>query len=212
MAFDLNLQARAGLQQLSPGVPGYVGAGMDGSLLVSRGLPDYYELCRGGLIQQAHAIVTAPVIYTTAAGTGGPVLHNRTANKVAVLLKVGIGLSVVTTVAASLGLTGRGDQGDTVMTSTTAIDSQVNMYLGGAVSAMSLYRVATPAAAGAFFMPLADLHTGALTVDNLGMGWFDIEGLVLVPPGAWIALAASATATTAVIQAGFIWAEVPHKI
>ncbi len=209
MAIDSRIFVKGGMQLNAAGVEGGAAGGRDGSVLVSHGLPDYYELCRNGYIQQAHAIVTAPVIYTTNTNTGGPVLHNRTANKVACLLKVGVGIAVVTTVAASLGLTGRSDQGDTVMGGTTAIDSQANMYLGGSASAMSLYRIATPAAAGSFFLPFGDLHTGALTVDNLGMAWIDVEGLIMVPPGAWISIAASATASTTVMNSALIWAELP---
>jgi hypothetical protein len=207
MAIDSRIFVKGGMQNNAAGVEGGAAGGRDGSVLVSHGLPDYYELCRNGYIQQAHAIVTAPVIYTTNTGTGGPMLHNRTANKVAVLLKVGVGVSTVSTVGAALGLTGRSDQGDTVMTATSAIDSQSNMYLGGSASAMSLYKIATPAVAGNWFLPLGDLHTGALTTDNFGMGWFDMEGLIIVPPGAWVSLAASATASTTVMSAAFIWAE-----
>lgn len=208
MAMDMRPFGAIGMQLAQSGQTNMV-LGRDSSQLMSQGLPDYYELCRQGYLQSAHAIVTAPVIYTTAAGTGGPVLHNRTANKVAVLLKVGFGISTVTTVAAILGLTGRSDQGDTVMGSTTAIDSQTNLYLGGSASAMSLYRVATPATAGAFFLPFADLHTGALTVDNLGMGWIPLDGMIIVPPGAWVSIAASATASTTVMNAALVWAELP---
>lgn len=181
-------------------------------LLVSQGLPKYFELVRNGYVMQAHAIVTAPVIYTTNTGTGGPVLHNRTANKTAWLLKVGLGVSTVSTVGAALGITGRPDQGDTVMTATSAIDSQRNLYLGGSASAMSLYKIATPAVAGDFFLPFGDVHTGALTTDNLGMCWIDMEGLIAVPPGAWISLAASATASTTVMSASFVWAELPNTM
>ena len=209
MGIDANLVGVVGHQQPGDGSNPMIRAGRGGELMVSQMMPDYYELARNGLIQQAHAIVTAPVIYTTAAGTGGPVLHNRTSNKIAVLLKVGIGIAVVTTVAASLGITGRSDQGSTVMGSTTPIDSQSNMYIGGPASAMSLYRVATPAAAGAFFLPFANLHTGALTVDNLGTAWIDLGGLIVVPPGAWASIAASATASTTVANFGLVWAELP---
>ncbi len=177
-------------------------------LIVSGCQGRYYEMARNQRIFCAQAIVTAPVIFSTAAGTGGPFLWNGTSSVVGVILAVGIGVTVVTTVAAALGITG--NTGQTIApTATTAIDSQRCTYLGGPPPAINAYRVGTPSVAGNFLLPLAQLHTGALTVDNVGMGWIDIGGAVIVPPGCWASLAASATATTTVAQLGMMWAEVP---
>jgi hypothetical protein len=57
-------------------------------------------------------------------------------------------------------------------------------------------------------MPFADLHTGALTVDTSNVRFVDLGGVIIVPPGAWASVAASATATTTVAQIGLIWEEV----
>lgn len=179
-----------------------------GDVVVSELMGRYYELSRSGRIFAAHAIVTAPVIYTTAAGTGGPLLWNKSTNVNAVILAVGVGITTVTTVAAALGLTGNTGQ-TAAPGSTTAIDSQVCGYIGAAAPACNVYRVGTPTNAGNFFFPLCDLHTGALTVDNRGMGWFDLGGWLIVPPQGWCSIAASATATTTVAQLGLLWAEVP---
>jgi len=154
----------------------------------------------------AHAIVTAPVIYTTAAGTGGPLLYNGTNNVNAVLLGVGVGVTTVTTVAAALGITG----GPTsAPSSTTAIDSRTNAFIGGAASGCTPYRVGTVSAAGTFFIPFANLHTGALTVDNASVLWVDLGGSIIVPPGYFASVAASATATTTVASISMLYAEVP---
>lgn len=182
--------------------------GRMGSLVTSDGHGRYFEQASRRNMFRAHAIVTAPVIYTTAAGTGGPLLWNNSSTHNAVLLGVGVGLSVVTTVAAALGITG--GVGQTVAPgTTTAIDSSGNCYIGGPPSAMSVYRIGTPAAAGSFFMPFAQLHTGALTVDTLGMGWIDLGGVVVVPPNCWASIATSATATTTVAHISLLWEEVP---
>lgn len=168
----------------------------------------YFEQANRGNLFTAHAIVTAPVIYTTAAGTGGPLLWNGSTTHKAVILAVGWGVSVVTTVAAVLGLTGGTGQ-TSAPTSTTAIDSVKNCYLGGAAPACTAYRVGTVAAAGSFFMPFGDLHTGALTVDTGSMNWFDVGGSIVVPQFGWVSVAASATASTAVGNFGLIWEEIP---
>jgi hypothetical protein len=185
-----------------------VRSGKTGDTIISELQGRYGEQSYRGNIFMAHAIVTAPVIYTTAAGTGGPLLWNGTSNKIAQILAVGIAVTTVTTVAAALGLTGNTGQ-TSAPTSTTTIDSRANGYIGGAQSGCTPYRIGTVTNAGNFFLPLADLHTGALTVDNLGMGWIDVGGFLTVPPNAWCSIAASATASTTVAQLGLIWAELP---
>ena len=166
----------------------------------------YAEASRRGNLFMAQAIVTAPVIWTTEAGTGGPLLWNGSSNVIASILGVGIGVTVVTTVAAALGLTGGGGQ-SAAPTTTTAIDSTGNLLVGGAGSACTAYRVGTTVD-NKWFMPLAALHTGALTVDTFGLGWIDLEGMITVPPNSYVSVAASATATTTVMQACIIWEEI----
>jgi len=185
-----------------------VRAGKLGDTIVSELQGRYGEQSYRGNLFFAHAIVTAPVIYTTAAGTGGPLLWNGTSNKIAQILAVGFGNTIVTTVAAALGLTGNTGQ-TSAPTSTTAIDSRGNGYIGGAASACTPYRVGTVTNAGNFFLPFAHLHTGALTVDTSGVLWVDIGGAVTIPPNAWCSVAASATATTAVASISLVWTELP---
>lgn len=205
---DLSLQ-RVGPTYGGSGTAAPFRADVSGAQVVTDGHGRLFEASRSGNLFMAHAIVTAPVIYSTAAGTGGPLLWNGTSNKMLSILKVGVGLTVVSTVAAALGLTGNSGQ-TTAPTSTTAIDSSRCLMVGGGSPGASVYRVGTPSAAGNFFLPFAQLHTGALTVDNLGMAWVDIDGAVTVPPSAWCAVAASATATTTVAQICLIWEEVPY--
>lgn len=182
--------------------------GRGGEQIVSNLHGMYYELAQEGRVFGAHAIVTAPVIYTTAAGTGGPLIWNGSQDKNVVLLKAGFGVTVVTTVAAALGITGNSGQ-TAAPGSTTAIDSRWNAKIGGSPSAATPYKIGTPSVAGGFFMPFANLHTGALTVDNVGSVWVDLDGLIIVPPNCWCSIAASATASTTVMSATLIWAEVP---
>ena len=182
--------------------------GRTGEQIISALQGRYYENAVRGNLFQAHAIVTAPVVYTTAAGTGGPLLWNNTTTHNAVLLAVSMSSSVVTTVAAGLGITG--NTGETAGPgTTTAIDSNRNLLLGGPASRMSLYRIGTPASAGNFFFPLWQVHTGALTVDTTGTQWIDLGGCIIVPPRGWASIAASATASTLVANFGMIYAEVP---
>ena len=115
-----------------------------------------YKASRNGRVFMAQAIVTAPVIWTTEAGTGGPLLWNGTSGATAVmarLLAVGVGITVVSTVAAALGITGGPGQ-TAAPTSTTAIDSTANLLIGGGASACTAYRIGTTVD-NKFFLPFA---------------------------------------------------------
>lgn len=184
-------------------------AGRMGDMIISELQGRYYEQASRGNLFHAFAIVTAPVIFSTAAGTGGPLIWNpQNSGKNVSILAVTCALTVVTTVAAALGLTGNTGQ-TSAPTATTAIDQRSSGLIGGQASVATPYRVGTPTNAGNFFFPLLQLHTGALTVDNLGLGWIDVGGAIVCPPGAWVSLAASATATTTVAQLGMMYAEIP---
>jgi hypothetical protein len=207
---DLSLQ-RVGPTFGGSGTASPFRADITGAQVITDAHGRLYEASRAGNLYVAHAIVTAPVIFSTAAGTGGPLLWNGTTNKLCSILKIGLGVTVVTTVAAALGLTGNTGQ-TSAPTSTTAIDSSKNLYIGGQASGATVFRVGTPTNAGNFFLPFAQLHTGALTVDTSGVLWIDIDGAVTVPPNAWCSVAASATATTAVCQISMIWEELPFLV
>ena len=186
-----------------------------GDLSVGTGSSSYYAHSVRGQVFCATANVTAPVIYTTATATGGPLLWNNsgqaaggTSRVNAVLLAMGVSITTASGAASGLGITGNTGQ-TSAPTSTTAIDKVQNLYLGGPAPVCNTYRIGTVASAGNFFMPMIALGTGAVTVDNLDMTWVDIGGLIIVPPGGWASVAAAATATSAVVQVGLIWAEIP---
>ncbi len=157
---------------------------------------------------RAALAANSPTIFSTNTLTGGPVLWNGSTTVVAAVLAVGFGITVVSTVAASVGFTGGTGQ-IAVMTATTAADSVGNLYLGGPNPTCTAYRTATPAAAGTFFYPLCDVVTGALTTRPGNVNWIDVGGLLVVPPNCWCAISASATTTTMVSQFTLIWEEVP---
>lgn len=172
----------------------------------------YYEYARKGQIFSALALVTTPVIFTTAAGTGGPLLWNNTASANtpvnAVILAVSASLTTATSVASTLGITGNSGQ-TSAPSSTTAIDKVQNLYIGGTLPACNTYRIGTPSSAGNFFHPTHNLGTGAITAVNVLPAWVDIGGAIVVPPGSWVSLAAAATATSGVLKVGLMWAEIP---
>lgn len=168
----------------------------------------YYDLSKNRQVFAAYAAVTAPVLYSTAAGTGGPLLWNNTQNRNAILLAVTCAVGVVSTVAGALGITGNIGQ-TAAPTSTTTITASGNLFVGGPAPACNVYNVGTVANAGNFFLPLIQVGTGAITTNDLATAYIPIDGMVVVPPGAWAAVAASATASSLQAKLGLVWAEIP---
>lgn len=188
------------------GVP----SGFLDELLISELVARYSSLCKFGRLFSAYATLTAPVIFSTAAGTGGPLLWNKPKSGIeAHILAIGLSSSVVTTVAGGLGLTGNAGQFSAPGTATNA-DATGNLYIGGPNTGLGgVYRIGTPTNAGNIFFPFAQFHTGALTVDTTLMTWMDVGGAMIIGEGCWGSVAGSQTLTTLQVQVGMIWAELP---
>lgn len=190
----------------------------------------YYDLARKGQIFLAQAIVTAPVGFGTAAGTGGPLLWNGTGNAAtnqfagggsytavsnqvdAVILGVSWAVTTAeTTTNIALGITGGINQ-TAAPSTTTAIDGLTCTRFGTnkGSPACNAYRIGTVSAAGSWFMPLATLSTTAVTAMPHEPNYIDLAGMFMVQPDGWFSVAASATGTAAVLQIGLIWAEIPR--
>lgn len=164
-----------------------------------------------GNVFVAQAIVTAPVIWSTAAGTGGPLLYNPTTSGVtAYLLAMSWGLTTASGVSGAIGITGGVS---TAPTTTTAIDSSSGTYLSGGTPSpqCSVYRLGTVSAHGTFFFPTGHVHTGAVTVDTDDDNLVHLGGLFSAAPGYFLSPCASATLTSAVIQIGLMWIEIPNN-
>jgi hypothetical protein len=206
-ANDQVLYGQTGVQSVADGNIRPMRMTNEGALAMQAVHGQHFEASRRGKIFMAQAIITAPVIWTTEAGTGGPLLWNGSSGIVCNILAVGIGISTVSTVAAAIGLTGGYGQ-TAAPTSTTAIDSMTCTLLDGSNPAASVYRVGTTGT-NRFFHPLGDVMTGALTTVPANFGWYNLEGLYSVPYQAFISVAASATASTTVANICLVWEEVP---
>ncbi len=190
-----------------PGAAGGSPSGIAGEVLFSLLSPSYSTLVKAGKVHYGYATLTAPVIYSTAAATGGPLLVNPAGSGVdAHIIAVAALTVVASAVAGGLGFTGNtGGAG-----STTAIDASGNALSGGGGGAVLAYRVGTPTNAGNFFMPILQIDTGALTVSSMTPAWTVIDGGFVIPQGTWGSLAGSATLTTAQLSVGIMWAELPN--
>jgi hypothetical protein len=180
-------------------------------LLISELMGKYSSLVRAGKVFSAYALVTAPVIFSTAAGTGGPLIWNKPTSGVdAHILAASFGgLSTAATAAGAIGLTGNSGQ-FVVPASTTAIDGIQNMLVGGPSTQMGgVFRVGTPSNAGLGLTPLIAIGTGAITAVEVETSWVDVGGGFVIPPSAWGSLAGNVTLTAGVLALGLMWAELP---
>lgn len=183
--------------------------GVVGELSVSELLGKYATLAKSQKLFYTSAIITAPVIFSTA-GQLGPMLWNRPASGVdAHILAVSVGSpTVATAVAGSIGYASNVQP--TAPTSPTAIVA-VNAYAGGGPSAMGAVNsggtvivLPTP-----IFFPMIGVNTGAITTGVLTASYFDIGGALIIGPGNVGYICTSATMTSGVFTIGILWAELP---
>ena len=188
----------------SSGMPG----GLLGELAVSEVVGRYGTLAKSGKVFFTSAIITAPVIFSTAAQLG-PMIWNRPGSGYdAHILAVTVGSPTVATgVAGSLGLSSNAQA--TVPTTATAITAW-NGYSNGGPSQMQAYSTATVIVAPTpIFLPLLAVNTGAITTGVITQSWVDVGGAVVVGPGGIGYVCASATMTSGVFTIGLLWAELP---
>lgn len=201
-AFALPLRAFPTQQA---GVP----AGVVGELTFSEVLAKYATLVKLQKVFYTSAIITAPVIFSTAAQLG-PMLWNRPASGLdAHILAIGVGQpTTASTVAGALGWASNVQA--TAPTSPTAITA-VNAYAGGGPSTMggvfsggTVIVLPTP-----IFLPLTGVNTGAVTTQGVSSSFIDVGGALIVGPGNVGYVCSSATLSSGVFTIGLLWAELP---
>jgi hypothetical protein len=205
----MDLLGQVGPSFLQDGAHNPLRLGKLGSLIVSELHGRYYEQAFRGNIFIAQAIVTVPVVYTATTGMGGPLLWNPPTSGVnAVLLSASwTETTANTTTAWAIGITGNSGQ-FSQPTTTTAIDGQTNAIIGQASPKVKAFRIGTVVNGGSFLLPLGDVHTGTIAVDTGGSRVADIGGAIIIPPGAWGSVSASAAGTAVVLTISLTWEEV----
>lgn len=182
-------------------------AGIAGELLVSELMGKYATLVKSQKVFYTSAIITAPVIFSTAAQLG-PILWNKPGSGLdAHILAIGVGSPTTASgVAGALGYASTVQP--TLPTSQTNLVVN-NAYAGGGPSAMASVGtggtvIVLPAP---IFVPLVGVNTGAITTQVISSGWVDVGGLFIVGPGNAGYVCASATLTSGVFTIGLLWAE-----
>jgi hypothetical protein len=203
MGLPLSIPARAFSGFANPS--GIVGESLNSSLLGR-----YSTLVKAGQVFYTSAIITAPVIFSTAEQLG-PMLWNRPGSSVdAHILAVSVGSpTVASTVAGAISYASNTQA--TVPTTATAL-TVMNAYAGGGVSAMGgVFSTATILVAPTNVpFPLIAVNTGAITTGVLAStNYFDVGGMFQVAPGQVGYICGNATLTAGVFTIGLLWAELP---
>lgn len=183
--------------------------GIVGELNLSQIVGKYGTLVKSQKVFYTAAIITAPVIFSTAAQLG-PMLWNRPGSGIdAHLLALSIGSpTTAPVVAGALGWASSPQT--TAPTSPTAITA-VNAYAGGGPSNMGAVNstatvIVLPVP---IFSPLISVNTAAVTLQGINQSFVDVGGAYVVGPGNVGYVCASATLTTGVFTIGILWAELP---
>lgn len=190
------------------GAPG----GIVGELLVSKTLGKYSTLVKSGKVFYTSAIITAPVIFSTAAQLG-PMIWNKPGSGVdAHILAVCCSEpSTATTVGGAIGLAMNSTQSTAPTTATSIV--AVNAYSGGGTSQMAgVFSTATVLVTNPapIFLPLIGVAGAAITVGNtITAAVADVEGLAICGPGTVAYVCASGTLSSGVMTIGLVWAELP---
>ena len=193
----------------NPGAQAGTPSGMVGEFAVSEILGKYATLTKLGKVFYTSAIITAPVIFSTA-GQLGPMLWNRPGSGVDAHI-LGIGVSSPTTASGVAGaISWASNTQATVPTTATSL-TVMNAYSGGGVSAMGgVFSTATILVAPTNVpFPLIAVNTGAITTGSLTSCFQDVGGVFQVSPGCVGYVCANATLTSGVFTIGLLWAELP---
>ncbi len=194
--------------------------GVVGELALSQLVGRYAALVKAQKVFYSSSIITAPVLYTTAAQLG-PILWNRPGSGFdAHILAISIGApTTATSVAGSLGWAGNvqptaptsGGAGAVAITA-------VNAYAGGPTSGLGAIEVGTTANPWTVlvlplptFSPLIPINTATAgtAMSALQQSNIDVSGMFVVGPGNVGYVCASATLSSGVMTIGVMWAELP---
>jgi len=183
-------------------------AGAMGELSVSELLGKYATLVKSQKVFYTSAIITAPVIFSTA-GQLGPMIWNRTGSGLdAHILAVSVGSpTTASTVAGAISYASNTQP--TQPTTATAL-TVTNAYSSGGSSQMFAFSTATILVAPTNVpFPLFAVNTGAITTGSLTSCFVDLGGMFVVPPGNVGYVCGNATLTAGVFTIGVLWAELP---
>lgn len=166
---------------------------------------------RGNVYIATVAVTSLPAF--TATSLLGPLLYNPATaasgrGVSAHMLAISYGLSTASTAAGAIGLVGGATTAPTSTSTTGLLTSNARLRTGAQAPLCSVYASGTISPAGTLWMPVGQIGTAALTAEIADDNFIHLGGAIEVHPGFFVAPAASATLTAAVLTISLIWLEV----
>ena len=200
-------RARGGAQTQNPG-------GILGELMVSEAMAQYYAMVKSGMVFSVSASAVNPAAFTGgAAGTPMIGLYNPASSGVdLVILQAVLGVRTTGTAAVATDFNfWTVNQGGVAVTGTqTAATSLYSQAATGAQGYAMVNVANTAALATTLRRPSVSVGlTAATAVTDVGVFVDDIKGLIVLPPGGYLAWGIAAALTAGSFDASLLWAETP---
>lgn len=194
-------------------------SGVVGELGLSALVGRYGTLVKAQKVFYTSALITSPVIFSTA-GQLGPVIWNKPGSGLdAHILGISVGQPTATSaISGALGYASAGQPTQPTLGGTAAPIVAANAYAGGGPSQMAAILAGTTGNVvtvsvlpAPIFLPMVAFSgiATATTVLSTPNTWVDVAGSLIIGPGTVGYVTASATLTTAAMTIGIIWAELP---
>lgn len=209
------IEGKVGPQLLQDGANTQPRQGRSGEVCIQQTHADYYESTYRGSVftcstAAAGITLAATSLSPLAAGTGTPIvgLYNPlSSGKNLVINKVNVG--AITSSAATGNIVWNYAINQTI---TAAANGTItNNFLGGAAASVVKAYVntaTTGSTIGIMFRPAFQLQFVTAAGEMVGSAEVNIDGDIIVPPGAYLALANGVSSTTTVLSASITWEEV----
>ena len=198
-----------GPQTLADGNGASSRGGRTGEAIVQNLHGLYYESCFRGVLYNGAIVGQVTTVGTNTTYTG-LCLSNPIASTVNVVLnKVGWTMLVANAAAAAVGLM-TGYHASTNVTHTTPVTPRTQKYTGSGGGTALLDSSATLPATPTLNTILGGGTTAAITTSPACVGGLvDLDGSIILVPGAFVALYTSTASGTASMAISFTWEEVP---
>jgi hypothetical protein len=201
----VDVNGYAGQQAIAAGTRGNLRLDQQGGVVTSMLHGRYYEQARNGNVFFAANQAATAVSVALATTYTGLCLSNPAGNtKNLVLLKVNFALSVAPAAIAPIGLIG-GYLSTGIVTHTTALAASSTTIGTGPAATAKADGAATLVGTPMWIHPMQGGFTAA-ALPSSAPALLDMEGSIIIPPGAYVAIGAL-TAVTGF--GGMIWEEVP---
>lgn len=208
----MEMQVKVGRQALTSGAIATVRGGQGGEQVVNLGGPKYFELVKEGIVFVAQTAVTGVAPGTAIGTTAAAALYNPAGSgKLVVILSANMGYvsgtlgAGVTSWCANSNLVAAAVTGTAMATR--------NALIGGAATPVA--SALTTATLPATPAPVRNFcSTGPMLATSVVQPWVvtdDIDGAIILKPGAAVSLQATAGAgTSPLVTYAFMWAEIPE--